>query len=116
MRRTIRQHLIGLTLLFVFSGSLCLGQTSQPLADDWKPSVTNRPGQQYPRINSERRAQFRIMAPQARDVSVSLGKPLTVTKGDDGAWTITTSPLDGGFHFYRVLIDGANVADSATEI
>ncbi len=116
MRRTIRQHLIGLTLLFVFSGSLCLGQTSQPLADDWKPSLTNRPGQQYPRINSERRAQFRIMAPQVRDVSVSLGAPLTVTKGDDGAWTITTSPLGVGFHFYRVLIDGANVADSATEI
>ncbi len=102
--------------MFAFSGSLCLAQTGQPPADDWKPSVTNRPGQQYPRINSERRAQIRINAPDANDVSVTLGRPLTVTKGDDGVWTITTSPLDVGFHFYRVLIDGANVADPATEV
>jgi enterochelin esterase family protein len=31
-------------------------------------------------------------------------------------WTITTSPLDVGFHFYRVLIDGASVADPASEV
>lgn len=84
--------------------------------DDWKPSTTNIAGQPFPKINSERRAQFRIKAPDAKDVSVSIGKPLTVTKGDDGVWTITTSPLDIGFHFYRVLIDGANVADPASEI
>jgi enterochelin esterase family protein len=84
--------------------------------DDWKPSAANIVGQEFPRINSERRAQFRITAPGAKDVSVSIGKPLTVTKSDDGVWTITTSPLDVGFHFYRVLIDGANVADPASEI
>lgn len=112
----MRPHLIGSVLALVFSGSLCLAQTSQPGADDWKPSTTNRPGQQYPRINSERRAQMRITAPKATEVSVSIGVPLTVTKGDDGVWTITTSPLDVGFHFYRVLIDGANVADPATEV
>jgi enterochelin esterase-like enzyme len=84
--------------------------------DDWKPSPTCLPGQDYPRINSERRAQFRVKGPDAKDVSVSIGKPLVVTKGDDGVWTITTSPLGVGFHFYRVLIDGANVADPATEI
>ena len=84
--------------------------------DDWKPSAANIAGQEYPRINSERRAQFRIKAPDAKDVSVTIGKPLTVTKGDDGVWTITTSPLDVGFHFYRVIIDGASVADPASEI
>jgi enterochelin esterase-like enzyme len=88
-------------------------------ASDWKPSVTNLPGQAYPRINSERRAQFRITAPNAKRVSVNIGSanmgtPLTVTKSDDGVWTITTSPLGAGFHFYRVLIDNASVADPAT--
>ncbi len=112
----MKRHLIGLALLLVFSGSLCLAQASPPPADDWRPSVTNRPGQQYPRINSERRVQIRITAPQAKEVSVGLGTPNTVTKGDDGVWTITTSPLDVGFHFYRVLIDGANVSDPATEV
>lgn len=112
----MKPHLTGLMLSLAFSGSLCLGQTTQPLADDWKPSTTNRPNQQYPRINSERRAQIRVTAPKATDVSVSFGAPLTVTKGDDGVWTITTSPLDVGFHFYRLLIDGASVADPATEV
>ena len=92
-----------------------MAQTSEP-ADDWKPSAANIAGQEYPRINSDRRAQFRIKAPDAKDVSVNIGKPLTVTKSDDGVWTITTSPLDVGFHFYRVLIDGASVADPASEI
>ena len=112
----MRSHLIGLALLLTFSGSLCLAQTSPPPADDWKPSATNRPGLQYPRINSERRAQFRITAPKATEVSVSLGAPLTVVKDDDGVWTITTSPLNEGFRFYRVLIDGASVTDPATEV
>lgn len=90
-------------------------------ASDWKPSVTNLAGQDYPRINSERRAQFRINAPNAKRVSVNIGSanmgsPLTVTKSDDGVWTITTSPLGIGFHFYRVLIDGASLADPATQI
>jgi len=73
-------------------------------------------GQEFPKINSERRAQIQIKAPDAKDVSISIGKPLTVTKRGDGVWTITTSPLDVGFHFYRVLVDGANVADPASEI
>jgi enterochelin esterase family protein len=112
----VRRFVVWAVMTLAMSSSPCLGQANQPAADDWKPSTTNRPGQQYPRINSERRAQFRINAPKATDVSVSIGAPLTVTKGDDGVWTITTSPLDVGFHFYRVLIDGANLADSATEI
>ncbi|MEO7799152.1 MAG: alpha/beta hydrolase-fold protein [Opitutaceae bacterium] len=86
-----------------------------PLSD-WKPSATNLPGQEYPRIDSQRRAQFRIHAPDAKQVSVNIGWPLTVAKGDDGVWTITTASLGIGFHFYRVLIDGASVADPATQI
>lgn len=82
----------------------------------WKPSVTNLPGQDYPRINSEGRAQFRIAAPNAKEVAVNIGWPLTASKSDDGVWTITTSPLGIGFHFYRLLIDGASVADPATQI
>lgn len=104
-----------LVLACLTIGQLCMAQTNEP-ADDWKPSAANIAGQEYPRVNSERRARFRIKAPDAQHVSVNIGKPLTVTKSDDGAWTITTSPLDVGFHFYRVLIDGASVADPASEI
>jgi len=92
-----------------------MAQNTEPV-DDWTPSSTTLQDQEYPRINSERRAQFRINAPDATDVSVNIGDPLTVTRSDDGVWTITTAPLDVGFHFYRVLIDGASVADPASEV
>jgi enterochelin esterase-like enzyme len=91
------------------------------LPSDWKPSATNRPGQEFPRINSQGRVQFRIKAPNANQVSVNiassnLGAPHVVSKGKDGVWTITTAPVGIGFHFYRVLIDGQSVADPATQI
>ncbi|HEU5080583.1 MAG TPA: alpha/beta hydrolase-fold protein [Opitutaceae bacterium] len=110
---TLKRTIFG--LLFLASAYFCQAQDATG-KDDWKPSTTNLPGQSFPRINSERRIQFRIKAPDAKQVSVSIGKPLEVAKSDDGMWTITTSPVDVGFHFYRVLIDGADVADPATEI
>jgi enterochelin esterase-like enzyme len=73
-----------------------------------------RPGQQYPQLNSENRAKFQINAPNAKEVAVSLGRPLTVTKGDDGVWTVITSPLVEGFHYYQIIIDGARAADPNT--
>jgi enterochelin esterase family protein len=84
--------------------------------NDWKPSSANLPGQEYPRINAEGRAQFRIKAPDAKHVSVNMGHPLTVAKSDDGVWTITTSPLGIGFHFYQVVLDGKSGPDPATPI
>ena len=79
-------------------------------ADDWKPSSINQKGKEYPQINSERRARFRVVAPEAQSVSVSLGK-VALTKGDDGVWTGITAPLDEGFHYYSLKIDGAEVPD-----
>lgn len=101
-------------LAILFSRSSWAEET--PWKDDWKSSAANIAGQEFPKINSERRAQFKIKAPDAKDVAVNIGKPLTITKGDDGVWTITTSPLDVGFHFYRVIVDSANVTDPASEI
>ncbi len=78
--------------------------------DDWKPATTNQKGKEYPQVNSERKARFRIVAPDAKSISVSLGK-LALTKGEDGVWTGETSPLDEGFHYYSLNIDGAEVPD-----
>jgi enterochelin esterase-like enzyme len=88
-------------------------QTNQVPADA-KPASSNVPGAQFPRIDSERRAYFRIAAPNAANVSVSLpgGRG---TKGDNGVWTVTTSPLAPGFHYYTISIDGVAVADPASE-
>ncbi|MEO6005040.1 MAG: alpha/beta hydrolase-fold protein [Opitutus sp.] len=97
-------------------GPLCFAQTAPtpPPADDWKPISYVSPGQQYPQLNSEKRAKFRIEAPTATDVAVSLGRPLTVTKDENGVWTVITSPLVEGFHYYQIIVDGARAADPNT--
>ena len=37
-----------------------------------------------------------------------------MAKGPDGIWSVTTTPLVAGFHYYNLLIDGAAVADPST--
>lgn len=86
-------------------------QPLPPAIEDFKPASSNQGGRQYPQVNSERRARFRVVAPQAQSVSVSLGGGTPLTKGEDGAWTATTGPLDEGFHYYQITIDGAAVPD-----
>lgn len=112
----MKSHLRLVAFAVIALGTVCFAQTdpTPPPADDWKPISYVSPGQQYPQLNSERRAKFRIEAPKASDVGVSLGRPLTVTKGEDGVWTVITSPLIEGFHYYQLIVDGVRVADPNT--
>ena len=58
----------------VLSCGMCWAQAPQDeIKDDFKPSSLNQPGQEYPQVNSQRYARFRINAPQAQSVVVSLG-------------------------------------------
>ena len=82
-----------------------------PAVEDFKPATSNQSGRQFPQVNSERRARFRVMAPQATSVTVSLGGNTPLIKGEDGAWVGTTPPLDEGFHYYTINIGGASVPD-----
>lgn len=70
-----------------------------PPVEDFKPSVLNQPGRQYPEVNSERRVRARVVAPDAQSVAFALlgGVRYPLTKGADGAWTRVTAPLDEGF-------------------
>ncbi|WP_285056653.1 hypothetical protein [Pedobacter ginsengisoli] len=43
------------------------------IKEDFKPSSVNQPGQDYPQVNSQGYARFRVKAPQADSVKVSLG-------------------------------------------
>lgn len=86
-----------------------------PAVEDFKPASSNQGGKQYPQVNSERRARFRIVAPGAQSVRVPEWGGITLTKGEDGAWVGTTRPLDEGFHYYRINIDGADVPDPGSK-
>jgi enterochelin esterase-like enzyme len=94
--------------------SLAVPAESNQPPTDARPAPSNVPGVQYPKIDSELRAWFRIAAPNAAKVSVSLpgGRG---NKGDNGVWTIVTSPLAPGFHYYTLYVDGAAVSDPASD-
>jgi enterochelin esterase-like enzyme len=117
----MKRYLISLVLLTTFSASLCFAQTDQAaIKDDFKPSTLNQPGQEYPQVNSQGYARFRVVAPQAQSVVVSLGLGGTrggtpLTKAEDGAWVGTTAgPLEEGFHYYHLTIDGGVFNDPGT--
>ena len=103
-------------------GLTCLIGTAfaQEIKEDFVPSVMNQPGQEYPMVNSQGYARFRIHAPEAQSVIVSLGLGgqggTVLTKDANGVWTGTTAgPMDEGFHYYRMTIDGAVVNDPGTK-
>src|SRR5689334_13270074 len=110
MKSTFLHAAFGLVLAAVSA----TGQSTRPAVEDFKPSALNQSGRQYPQVNSEGRARFRIAAPQAQSVKSSFSGDSTVAKADDGAWLITTRPLDEGFHYYTLNIDGADVPDPGT--
>lgn len=85
--------------------------------EDFVPSVTNQPGQQYPMVNSEGYVRLRVVAPDAKSVIASLGRNggTVLRKDKDGVWTATTErPEDEGFHYYHLTIDGCMVNDPGT--
>ena len=114
------KFLVALFAAVVLSG-FCFAQTNQPaIIEDFKPSSVNQPGQEYPKVNSQGYARFRVVAPQAQNIVVSLGlggakggTPLTKT--DDGSWMGTTAgPMEEGFHYYHLTIDGGVFNDPGT--
>ena len=77
---------------------------------------TTIPGNEFPKIDSERRAYFRVNAPEAHRVQVDIcGKKYDMRRDGQGVWCATTDPLAVGFHYYFINIGGVNVIDPATE-
>jgi len=111
--------IIALTLM---AGSLvAVSQTNSPvttyqLGGDAKSAGSNVLGQQYPKIDSERHAEFRLRAPDAVRVQLDIGgHRYDMTKNDQGVWSVVTPPLVVGFHYYAIIVDGVSVADPASE-
>jgi enterochelin esterase family protein len=109
----MRKSYLLLISLALTCGLSLNGQTDK-LPQDSKPASTNIPGAEYPRVDAQRRATFRVNAPDAQSVVVTLGNT-ALTKGEDGFWTGTTAPLDPGFHYYDLKINGVQVNDPSSE-
>lgn len=110
---TMKSKLSVFALVAVLPTQLCIAQTNPPAVEDFKPSSLNQPGKQYPQVNSERRVRARVAAPLATNVVLDFlgGAKYPLAKGEDGAWVGESKPMDEGFHYYQLVIDGAGVPD-----
>ena len=77
---------------------------------------TTIPGNEFPKVDKEGRAYFRISAPEARKVVVDIcGKKYDMQPDGKGNFMAVTDPLVPGFHYYFMNINGVNFIDPATE-
>lgn len=74
------------------------------------------PGNDFPKVDSQRRAYFRINAPQAKKVIVDIcDKKYDMEPDGQGNFMVVTDPLPVGFHYYFMSIDGVRFIDPASE-
>jgi len=100
-------------LLFVISCT-CFAQDND-LYKDSNPAPTNAPGLEFPRVDSQLKAIFRVEARNAQKVQLDLKEVYDMVEINDSIWTVTTKPLDPGFHYYYLMIDGYRFSDPASE-
>ncbi len=101
-------------VLPMLSGLPAWAQSDAP-GDDSQPAASNIAGQPYPRIHADLRATFRLRAPEAQKVRVHVDKDYDLQRDNQGVWSVTTTPLVPGFHYYWFIMDGVNVCDPASE-
>jgi enterochelin esterase-like enzyme len=99
--------------LFVLVIATCLCSAADPLPESL-PASTNVRDSQTPRVFPDGRAEFTLKAPDATSVQLAgavTAKPLAMTKGNNGVWAVTTTPLAPGFHYYWFTVDGVQTND-----
>ena len=88
--------------------------------EDFKPSEMNQPGRDYPQVNSQGYVRFRVEAPDAKSIVVSLGLGgrggTRLHPTYDGSWVgQTEGPMDEGFHYYHLTVDGGVLNDPGAQ-
>ena len=67
-----------------------------------------------PEIHSDNRVVFRLRAPNAKEVAVSIegsAQPLPMQRDDQGVWSVTSDPLAADFYGYSFQVDGVTNFD-----
>lgn len=90
-------------------------------SQNFKTSVTAKDGKEFPKIDAEGKAAFKVYFPNAKSVVLEGGDGMqnvqsTTSKDQDGFWNISTSPLEIGFHYYWFNVDGKRNNDPNTEL
>lgn len=95
--------------------------SSLVFSQNYKTSSTANEGKEFPKINAERKSEFKIYLPEAKSVTIEGGDGMQnltydAAQGTDGFWTFSTLPLEIGFHYYWFNVDGKRTNDPNTEL
>ena len=95
------------TTRLVLALVLAFGTARAQTGDFYRPA-TNVPDAEFPRLNSDLSATFRVNAGQAQKLLllIDFDSSYEMAKKDGGFWEVTTKPLLPGFHYYAISVDG----------
>ncbi|HLK96187.1 MAG TPA: alpha/beta hydrolase-fold protein, partial [Hymenobacter sp.] len=99
--------------MLILCASLVLpGTKAQPAQRQPTPNDTLK----TPQALADKRVIFKIYAPKADEVTVSGdfmsgNKPLSLTKNEQGVWSVTVGPLKPDYYTYTLMVDGVRTAD-----
>ena len=104
----------------IITAVLALG-SSFLFSQNFKTSATSKDGKAFPKIDANRKAEFKGYFPKAKSVTIEGGDGMQnlsydAAEGTDGFWTFTTWPLEIGFHYYWFNVDGKRTNDPNTEL
>ncbi|GEN76900.1 hypothetical protein CHA01nite_26400 [Chryseobacterium hagamense] len=90
-------------------------------SQNFKTSVTAKIGKEFPKTDVDGKSKFKVYFPEAKSVTLEGGDGMQnmefiTTKDKEGFWTISTSPLETGFHYYWFNVDGKRTNDPNTEL
>ncbi len=93
------------------------------LGMEGSPAPSNVPGREYPHILPDLSVVFQVTAPQAKSVQLAprgngngLGRgPYEFSPDPKGTWSLTVPPVQPGFHYYELVIDGFHCNDPNSE-
>ena len=90
-------------------------------SQNYKTSSTALEGKEFPKINVENNAQFKVYFPDAKSVVLEGGDGMqnlksVIAKDKDGFWNISTLPMEIGFHYYWFNVDGKRTNDPNTNL
>jgi enterochelin esterase-like enzyme len=117
MRKSARTVLVEAVLSsLVLSAGLAFAQnpTARPLTPQAAVPASAAVPYVSPEVHPDGTVTFRISAPNAKEVLVSIeGSTLPLAKDDTGVWTVTSpKPYTPEIYSYRFRVDGSFVLDS----
>ena len=84
--------------------------------EDFVTTLNAQRGSNFPMVNSERRVRVAIRAPYALSVKLDIcGVKYPLQRRGIRTWVGESDPLDEGFHYYQLQIDGAAVPDPSSQ-